>query len=145
MILSSIIATFFFMEPQKITEQITGSQLESLIKLEYPKAYAIILDDHYNLTNSTVIKEILKEDKTNLHSYINETFDCDDFAFTLWRNIRTKYGNIAVGVVRIKIGQDIGHILNFYVDKNLTIHLIEPQTDIIDPSYDITDYTWFLI
>ena len=145
MILSSMIATFFFLEPQEIHNTITGPQLESLIKYEYPKAYVIILDERYNLTNRTEMKNILKADKTNLLQYINETFDCDDFAFTLWRNIRNEYGNLAVGVVRVKIGLDVGHVLNFYVDNDLKINLIESQTDVINPSFDITEYTWFLI
>jgi len=145
MILSGIIAAFFLYEPQEIQGTITGRQLESLLKYEYPKAYVIVLDEKYTLINTTEMQDILKADKTNLLPYVNETFDCDDFAFTLWRNIRNEHGNLAVGVVRVNIDSTAGHVMNFYVDGNLSIHFIEPQTDEIDPNKHITEYTWFLI
>lgn len=106
---------------------ITATELADLLSEEFPFACIIILDNWYYLISEEDFNRLMTYDKTDKYEYISDTYDCDDFAFDFWRNI-TRYYHIAVGVVFVYV-YNIAHAINFYVDENLEIHLIEPQLD----------------
>ena len=43
-----------------------------------------IADSRYYLPTKKEVKEVLKKDKINLRKFIDEIWDCDDFAYYVW-------------------------------------------------------------
>lgn len=82
-----------------------------------------ILDPDYKSCSLTEFKEMLKKDFTNWKIW-NKNYDCDNFAFKLCSNLKTKYPMLSVGIVI-----STGHAYNVFVDKFGKAHYIEPQTD----------------
>ena len=74
-----------------------------------------------------------------MYKYIVEMFDCDEFGFILLSNImhisyECEYKfRLAFGII---IGynetEQINHLINFFVDKNLIYWCVEPQNDNIE-------------
>jgi hypothetical protein len=72
--------------------------------------------------------DFLRKDKTNEIKYIKETFDCDDFAFTLCKNAARE------GYLIHPYPTTDGHVECFTIADTKSIagiFLIEPQTDAI--------------
>ena len=112
-------------------------ELELYLSFRFPHAHIMLVDAEYLLVDESLIETFLKYDKTNLQPYINETFDCDDFAFTLWRNVRESQGNIAFGVISLNLDGTSLHAMNFFVDTNWHIYFVEPQNDEIKRQHDV--------
>ncbi|RLG43036.1 MAG: hypothetical protein DRO01_00375 [Thermoproteota archaeon] len=111
----------------RLSKKISGNELANLLSEKFPDANILVMDGWYYLINKEDFDKLLVYDKTDRHEYIPEVYDCDDFAFDLWRNISRLY-HIAIGVVFIYF-DSIGHAINCYVDTDLNVHLIEPQSD----------------
>ena len=93
--------------------------------------YILIVDNTYKLVSKATVKEFLASDHTNMHKYIPENFDCDNFAFMLWSNATYKFGSIAIGVLIYRVSNSSFHAINFFITPNRTIKFIEPQADFI--------------
>jgi hypothetical protein len=60
----------------------------------------------------------------NLHSYVPEFHDCDDFAYQLLGQLSTPaWSQTAVGMVWTNT-----HALNCFIDESGKFYFIEPQT-----------------
>ena len=117
------------------TKTIRYDVLADLLEKELgDSAVIIVLDATYTLIDENKLREALRADKTSESTYIPNSFDCDDFAFVLWRNLTGRYGLIALGVIIISFG-DKSHVANFFIDEDLEFHYLEPQSDLIDPIY----------
>ena len=89
-----------------------------------------LLDSKYNLGPIDDLIQFLKTDDTDLKSYINTYLDCDDFAimlFGLWKDAMCP-DNTGLGLVFVR-HPDYLHALNFYVDDEEQVWLVEPQND----------------
>jgi len=86
------------------------------------QVYAI--DEKYSLGNFEDLKAFLKKDFTNLKLYLSEQSDCDDFAIQLWNRFKKINPNFAFGFAISNT-----HAFNVFIDSNLKIWVIEPQTD----------------
>jgi len=127
----------YVMEESKPPNVALNQELSLYLSFQFPHADIILPDSQYILVDKPTIKEFLIYDDTNTKKYVRETFDCDDFAFTLWRNVRSSLGNVAFGVVSIVINDTSGHVLNLFVDTNWHIYFVEPQNDKIMNRHDI--------
>jgi len=87
------------------------------------------------------IKKFLERNDVDESWYIPEHHDCDDFAFQLFGDIIKFNGDIAFGVLII-YKEECGHALNFFIDKNLSIWIVEPQSDAIYPIRRLIDGGW---
>lgn len=98
-----------------------------------------ILDKNYYSIEKEKVTEIINYDNTNTYyNYITEGFDCDEYGIVMLANILHYNYNcnlenrVAFGIL---IGRDYHntsmHLLNFFVDKNLTYWCVEPQDDTI--------------
>lgn len=72
------------------------------------------------------LREWLSQDDTDSIPYVDDVFDCDDFAITLARNAAADGYFISVYLT-----EDDTHMMNFAFleGKPEVIYLIEPQTD----------------
>ena len=89
--------------------------------LNHAKYY--YMDAEFESTTLTNFRKILQKDFTNWRIY-NKDFDCDNFAFKLYSNLRSKYPKLTIGVVL-----NSKHAYNVFVDKYGKAWYIEPQTD----------------
>ena len=105
--------------------------LKSKIKYALPEinfkilnhAQHYLLDEKYSSCSLEQFKKLLKKDFTNWRIY-NKDYDCDNFAFKLYNNLKTKYPTLSVGIVF-----STGHAYNIFVDKYGKAWYIEPQND----------------
>lgn len=81
------------------------------------------IDEDYKSCSLTEFKELLKKDFTNWKIY-HKDYDCDNFAFKLYHNLKEKHPMLSVGIVF-----STSHAFNVFIDKDGTAHYIEPQTD----------------
>jgi len=88
-----------------------------------------IPDKHLYLPTNFDMKRWLSIDKTDKKEYRPEIWDCDDSARTVWNNIR----NIALNEgknIAFALIWTTSHALNLYVNNELKVVYIEPQTDL---------------
>ena len=117
--------------------------LKSKIKYALPEinfkilnhAQHYLLDEKYSSCSLEQFKKLLKKDFTNWRIY-NKDYDCDNFAFKLYSNLKNKYPTLSIGIVL-----SASHAFNIFVDKLGKVHYIEPQNDkIYDYSKLKTNY-----
>lgn len=109
--------------------------------------------EYYNPTMDEV-KQILEETKIERLTYKKNKFDCDNFALGLkWKVGKTalkedhREVEYCIGIVwgKIKMNdQWVNHAINWFIDDQGKIWLIEPQNDeVFDPEGMIKE-VWFL-
>lgn len=91
-------------------------------KILNPAQY-YLLDEDYKSCTIEDFKTLLKRDFTNWKPY-SKDYDCDNFAFKLYHNLKTKYPTLSVGIVF-----SLGHAYNVFIDKFEVAWYIEPQND----------------
>jgi len=119
----------FKKEKMKKFKEIDKHKLKSLF---FPKTDVIslnpmrvhVIDEKYFLTNLENLNRFLYKDLTNFKTYLSEQSDCDDFAIQLWAKFKKLYPNFAFGFAISNT-----HAFNVFIDSNLKIWIVEPQTD----------------
>ncbi|CDL85600.1 lectin MOA-related protein [Xenorhabdus szentirmaii] len=118
--------------------------MKDLIRKIWPKmkislASLRTLDKFYKLVSEEEIKEIYRESGLVDFEYRKESFDCDDFSFVYKAQVSKKaYANnekygYAIGVI-FGFYKKSAHSVNIFIDHELQVKFIEPQTGrIIDP------------
>jgi len=82
-----------------------------------------IIDENYTSCSISDFKKLLKKDFTNWKIY-HKDYDCDNFAFKLRSNLKTKHPTLSIGIVF-----STSHAYNVFVDNKGTAYYIEPQSD----------------
>jgi hypothetical protein len=101
-----------------------------------------ISDGVFECIDTENLKAYLKKDPVSDRMYKAESFDCDDYSYSLMGNITQWYPEGSIGIVWGEV-QGGGHAWNFYIDENKTIQYIEPQTDqIYSPS---NETVWIMV
>ena len=125
-----------------ITETISSAELKTIIKGAFGNSITIIkADKDYALYSKSDLERFLSNDKVDKLKYANSKFDCDDFAISLCGKERSWYRQaegdagstfgILHGDLRKKETdtEPRHHAVNYFIDENKKIWLIEPQTD----------------
>ena len=76
------------------------------------------------VTVSRVSQEDADKPCTSIVEYEPDVNDCDDFAIHLWSKVKKDYPLLSFGFVLSS-----GHAFNIFIDNNLEIWIVEPQTD----------------
>ncbi len=103
-------------------KELFNKKRKDVINLTPVKVY--VIDEKYNLTNIKNIQKFLLKDLTNYKNYSAEKSDCDDFAIKLWARFKELHPNFALGFAISN-----SHAFNIFIDDQLKIWIIEPQTD----------------
>lgn len=97
--------------------------------------YFYLIDSEYYLPSKEYVKKVLDVDKTDTRKYRAQTYDCDDFSYTLNSTFieLTYKDNIrrapfSFGIVMGNLPNP--HAINIFVDDKKEIYFIEPQSDI---------------
>lgn len=122
------------MKIPKISGEIEYKELHKLLKKGLGrKAHIYLVDAKYQLIEKSEMERFLKEDKTDLLTYVPEYFDCDDFSFRLMGQFSTPgWGGIAFGISFSKV-----HAFNIFVDAQKKIWILEPQSNNVGSVDDI--------
>lgn len=113
-----------------------------------------IFDEQYFSIERDTVSEFVENDNTDtFFKYISEGFDCDEFGIILLANIiRFGYNcnmnkRFAFGLITGKPYQGPSlHLINFFIDKNLTYWCLEPQNDnIIQCNNMMMDFQFLII
>lgn len=115
---------------QTCNVMITGSVLRSKLSEEFgANCDAIILDKTYKLIDKDWFINFVNNYSTvDTRKYIAEAFDCDSFSFVLKGEVERLEQGLAVGLLTVKT-DTCYHMLNFFIDSNLDVFLLEPQSD----------------
>ena len=102
--------------------------------------YNIVYADsyYYLVKNANDVRQFLYYDNTKSLSYQPTTRDCDDIALILLGHLHWHNGGMAIGMLYIS-NSHAGHAVDFFVDNNHTIWIIEAQTGSIYHWDDIKD------
>jgi hypothetical protein len=120
-------------DPPKETEDIGWFDCYSLLQAEFPNAKLYLSDNEYKTAPLGEYKRFLSASQVDKHKYVSEYFDCDDFSYALMGEFSIpKWSALAFGIVWTETTTG-NHALNFFIDNNLDVWLIEPQTDSIFP------------
>ncbi len=104
---------------------ISSKSLYALLWAKFPGAEVWLADSEYHLCDMDAIKIFLEKDETNLYQYLDNDYDCDDFADRLMGQFAIPgWANYAIGTVWTS-----GHKLCGCVDVNLKFWFLEPQSD----------------
>jgi hypothetical protein len=119
-------------EPPKIKDDVTHSELLTIIKAEFGEKCGIYLSDmNYKTCDIKEIERFIKSDDTNRYKYIHEYYDCDDYSFRLLGNLSIPgWSDLTFGIFWCGTPQG-GHALNCFVDVERTVWIIEPQNNTV--------------
>jgi hypothetical protein len=125
----NFIKKLFVKEPDPIPiityTDITYGDLWDLLKAKFPDAQIWLSDMDYRLCSGEYIDNALAIDDTNRQTYVNEKFDCDDFAYRLMGQLCVpETSDLAFGIVWTDV-----HALNLFIDNQKKIWFVEPQSD----------------
>jgi hypothetical protein len=135
------IRNFFRIFPKEEDVIISGDEVESIILNTFGSDYQyhlLIADERYRLMKKDMLINLLKKDKTDQYQWIEEDWDCDNFAEVLDGNIDelTYPKGYAFGQLWF-FTNTFGHAINFAILDTKDIVLIEPQNDEIFTWNDI--------
>lgn len=130
-------------DPPKVVYQITSKEVRKIIEssLRAKPDHVKLADGNYGLYSLQDLKRFLNHDKTDKYNYIKESFDCDDFADVLkghereWFRFHKQPMGSTFGIVWGDIRNDENsdkprpHAVNYFIDDDKKLWLIEPQTD----------------
>ena len=96
-----------------------------------------IQDTEYRTYGKKEVKGYYDLTLKRLKIYVPDLFDCDDFALGFMMSGKAWMPYIPLGVAHITYTDFnkavIRHALNFFIDQNLDVWFLEPQTGVISP------------
>jgi hypothetical protein len=111
-------------------EDIDINEIYSLLFSQFPDAQLLLSDKNYKTTNKEELEKYLKYDLTDIDTYENEYYDCDDFSFSLMGGISNPiWGSLSFGIIWVKKDNNSFHALNIFIDSDRRIWMVEPQND----------------
>lgn len=131
------------LKPTEFTP-ITYDEIMNIIhnNMKLVKNYKITCaDNDYQCVSKKEMEEFLADDNTNKLDYQSESNDCDDFALALRGRVVEWYSRaktkkaICFGMVHGDIRKSEEddefrpHAINYFIDENKTLWMIEPQND----------------
>jgi len=117
--------------PPRETEKIEYSELLTLLKSEFPNAMIIWTDKYYMTAPFSEFQRFVSWSGVDKYIYVPEYYDCDDFSFALFGAITIpKWSALTFGIIFTETPRG-AHAVNFFVDKNREVWIVEPQNDSI--------------
>lgn len=87
-------------------------------------------DSRYLLVHTDDVERLLNWDATDEFVYVAEQYDCDNYELRLWGQVNSlpEWAGVSLGLIWFA---EPSHALNFFVDVDGNIWLIEPQSDTV--------------
>jgi hypothetical protein len=84
------------------------------------------LDSDYYACSEEDMRSVVERDDTETHEFIEEKYDCENFALSFMAGAQKEYGVTTLGLV---IDWSGTHAYNILVTDELEILLMDPQSD----------------
>ena len=113
-------------------EEQSHSEILTALRAEVGEDCHIYLSDGlYKAMDKQIMIDFLEKDNTDKYNYVTEFFDCDDFSNRLYGQFSTpEYAGYPFGILWVFFkNKSGGHAINIFVDNELTVWVVEPQTD----------------
>ena len=118
--------------PPTSGEWVSTEYVAELLLAEFPEVGTRVYfkDSRYLLVPTHDVERLLNWDATDEFVYVSEQYDCDNYELRLWGQINSlpEWAGISLGMVWFS---EPAHALNFFIDVEGTVWLIEPQSDTI--------------
>ncbi len=112
----------------EVSKRVDRSKIRSKLKKVAPDAQIWISDQSYGLLEKDKLNEFLEENKIDLEEYRAVKHDCDDFSFRLLGATTEWCADLSIGII-----WGDSHAFNLFIDPDMNVWSIEPQTDEIEP------------
>ena len=89
----------------------------------------ILLDRKYWALPEEVWKDVLQYSGVDSHAYVDERFDCDDFAWSFKGNVAWKLRVNGVGTVVDFSGSHAYNVIIVVEEEDIVFKFLEPQND----------------
>ena len=124
-----------------IGQNITNAEVNAILT---PFTTNLWLSDGiFETINTKNLQDFLAVNDVNILKYESERRDCDDFAYMLQGDITRWYPAGSMGIVWGLTKTGGAHAWNFFIDENMKVKFLEPQTDtIFEPT---TEQIWIMI
>ncbi|MHC1576468.1 MAG: hypothetical protein ACXQTE_03855 [Methanosarcinaceae archaeon] len=100
--------------------------LSSLVQTR--DAFVKTTDCDYKRVDRTALDRFLKFNRVDRRVYQKTAHDCDDFAYILMGDVTRWDPDLAFGIAMVSRPSG-RHALNCFVDLDMQLYLVEPQTD----------------
>jgi len=122
--------------PAKISRLINRDEVWEVLSGVHASSFSHY-DNYYKLTTVDELKRFLKFDDTDKLVYLPEWRDCDNFSLLLAARVQRWAPGLCFGMLQIRIEifntPICYHFLNVFIDDELNLWKIEPQTDEVTP------------
>lgn len=125
-------------DPPKNTKKKSITEISDVLIDAFPSTSPdsmvsrVYLDQEYHVAPFEEYIRFIDADNTDKGLYISEGHDCDDFAAALWGAFQKSqwWSKLAFGMVFVKWEErNARHAVNFFVDDEMKVYYVEPQTD----------------
>jgi hypothetical protein len=103
--------------------------------------HVFVSDMKYRLPSVDTIRHFLSVDDTDWLNYVVDFADCDDYAFVLQGAQEKRFWGrgYAFGILWY-YNERFGHAVNFFIDRDRQLWIVEPQNDSIIKWCENRDY-----
>ena len=131
----------------KIVGSIEVEDLKIVLKGVFGDIPLLLPDYHYILATKESYEEFLKQDTTDSYIYTGDTeynhWDCENYSYRLHGNLNIpKWAGVPKGCCWLS---KPAHAVNIFVDENLDVFYVEPQTDMLYLVKDKTDWEPYIV
>ena len=115
------------------TREVTYGELWAILARKFPNDIFHLSDNkNYKLCNLKDINRFLEADKTDSIKYVEDRYDCDDYAFRLMGQFSVPdWSDLCIGLMWTDL-----HALLCLVDQNEDFWFLEPQNDNLLPDLE---------
>jgi len=115
--------------PPVETDVITFTEVITILDAQFPKAEKWVSDSIFKVAPFSEYERFLSWNQVDKRLYIKEFHDCDDYSFQLMGDIQIpKWSELAFGILWTSTPNG-GHAVNFFIDNNRDVWIVEPQND----------------
>lgn len=120
-------------KPELVTTgQISGNTAYSILQKQFPNAHIFISDGTFTTCPVSEVSKMCQWSKVKDREYLAETFDCDDFAYSLQGAFSVlPWSALPVGIVWTD-----RHAMNIFISDKQAVWFVEPQTYEIKQTLD---------
>ena len=116
-------------DPPKYLSDISWSEVNTILKAEFPDASILMTDAKYKTTTKVEFIRFITYDISDKYNYVSDYYDCDDYSFSIYGNISNpEWGALTFGVIWTNTPTG-AHAVNCFIDNDREVWIVEPQTD----------------
>lgn len=118
--------------PAAIFSEVNGGEVMGIMPSKYYigsvecNTTVLLWDRDYLLTSLSEVKRFLEWNKVDKDHYVNDDYDCDNFAISLYADAIRWTNGLCFGFFITE-----GHAKNLFITNDRKVYEIEPQSDVV--------------